>query len=457
MSEQIRYLLNESDLPRNWYNINADMPVSPAPVLNPQTKEPVTPEFLSVLFPMELIMQEVSLDRYIEIPEPVREIYKLWRPTPLLRARRLEQLLDTPAHIYYKNEGVSPSGSHKPNTAVAQAFYNKAAGTKALTTETGAGQWGSALAMACKFFELELEVYMVNVSYQQKPYRRILMETFGAEVYASPTSRTMYGRSVLERDPDSPGSLGIAISEAVEAAAVSGGMKKYSLGSVLNHVLMHQTVIGEEALKQMDLAGEYPDVVIGCVGGGSNFSGLAYPFVRENLRDGRGTRLVAVEPTATPSLTRGIYTFDYGDSAQMAPIVKMHTLGHDFVPPPIHAGGLRYHGMAPSLCALYDAGLISAIAVPQITTFQAAVQFATSEGLLPAPESAHAIRAAIDEALDAKAKGEKRVILFNLSGHGHFDLASYQAYFSGQLQDYEYPEEAIRAALNTLPEVPVTA
>ena len=453
MTNQTRYTLNETDLPRTWYNINADMPVQPAPVLNPQTLEPVTPDFLNVLFPMELIMQEVSSDRYIDIPEEVRDIYKLYRPTPLIRARRLEKALGTPAHIYFKNEGVSPSGSHKPNTAIPQAFYNKAAGTKALTTETGAGQWGSALAMACQFFDLDLEVYMVNVSYQQKPYRRILMETYGAQVFASPSEKTQFGQSILASDPESAGSLGIAIAEAVEVAATSGGAKKYGIGSVLNHVLMHQTVIGEEALKQMDLAGEYPDVVIGCVGGGSNFSGIAYPFLRQNLLDGQSTRLLAIEPTASPSLTKGEYTFDYGDSAKMAPVVKMYTLGHDFVPAPIHAGGLRYHGMAPSLCALYNANYIEAIAVHQLTTFEAAVTFAQTEGILPAPESAHAIRGAIDEALDAKEKGEERVILFNLSGHGHFDLGAYEAYLGQQLQDYAYPEEAIKAAMQTLPEV----
>ncbi len=457
MSEQTRFLLGESDLPKFWYNVMADSPVPPAPVLHPQTLEPVTPDFLSALFPMSLIMQEVSQERFIEIPEEVREIYKLWRPTPLIRARRLEKMLDTPAHIYFKNESVSPSGSHKPNTAVAQAFYNKAAGTKALTTETGAGQWGSALALACNFFDLDLEVYMVKVSYHQKPYRRILMETYGAQVFASPTDRTQFGRSILERDPENPGSLGIAISEAVEVAATSGGAKKYSLGSVLNHVLLHQTVIGEEALKQMDLAGEYPDVVIGCVGGGSNFAGIAYPFLRENLRNGQRTRLLAVEPTAAPSLTRGIYAFDYGDTAKMAPIVKMHTLGHDFVPPAIHAGGLRYHGMAPSLCALYDAGLIEAVAVKQKATFEAAVMFARAEGIVPAPESAHAVRAAIDEALDAKEKGERRVILFNLSGHGHFDLSAYDAYLHGELEDYDYPAEAVQRAMQTLPKVQVAA
>jgi len=457
MSDQTRFILDQSDLPREWYNINADMPVPPTPVLHPQTMEPVTPDFLSVLFPMELIMQEVSTERYIQIPEEVREIYKLWRPTPLLRARRLEKALETPAHIYYKYEGTSPAGSHKPNTAVAQAFYNKIAGTKALTTETGAGQWGSALAMACNFFDLDLEVYMVKVSYEHKPYRRIMMETYGAQVFASPTDRTQFGRSILEENPDNPGSLGIAISEAVEVAATSNGAKKYSLGSVLNHVLTHQSVIGEEAIKQMDMAGEYPDVVIGCVGGGSNFAGLAYPFLHQNLRNGQQTRLLAVEPNATPSLTRGVYTFDYGDSAQMAPIVKMHTLGHNFVPAPIHAGGLRYHGMAPSLCALYDAGYIQAIAVPQLATFEAAVQFSRSEGIIPAPESAHAIRAAIDEALDAKEKGDRRVILFNLSGHGNLDLTAYQAYLSGQLQDYEYPGEEIKEAMKSLPEVRLAA
>lgn len=457
MTDQTRYTLNKDDIPRTWYNINADMPVPPTPVLNPQTLEPITPDFLNVLFPMELIMQDVSTDRYIDIPKEVREIYKLYRPTPMIRAHRLERALDTPAHIYYKYEGVSAAGSHKPNTAIAQAYYNKADGTKALATETGAGQWGSALALACQFFDLELEVYMVKVSYEQKPYRRIMMETYGASVFPSPTNRTQYGKSILEKDPDSPGSLGIAISEAVEVAATSEGAKKYSLGSVLNHVLLHQTVIGEESLKQMDLAGEYPDVVIGCVGGGSNFAGIAYPFLRQNILDGQHTRLLAVEPTATPTLTKGVYTFDYGDSAKMAPIVKMYTLGHDFVPPPIHAGGLRYHGMAPSLCALYEAGYIEAIAVPQLATFEAAVTFTRAEGILPAPESAHAIRGVIDEALDAKEKGEQRVILFNLSGHGHFDMGAYQAYLNEQLQDYKYPEKEIEEAMKHLPQVNLAA
>jgi tryptophan synthase beta chain len=457
MSEQTRFNLSEHDLPKFWYNINADSPVAPAPVLHPGTKEPVTPDFLSVLFPMELILQEISTERYIQIPEEVRDLYKLWRPTPLIRALRLERALGTPAHIYYKYEGVSPSGSHKSNTALAQAFYNKAAGTKALTTETGAGQWGSALAMAGRFFDLDIEVYMVKVSYQQKPYRRFLMEAYDAQVYASPTNLTNSGRAILANDPDSPGSLGIAISEAVEVAATSGGKKKYSLGSVLNHVLLHQTVIGEEALKQMDLANEYPDVVIGCVGGGSNFGGIALPFLRENLKNGQRTRLVAVEPKATPSLTKGIYTFDYGDTGQMAPIVKMHTLGHSFVPPGIHAGGLRYHGMSPTLSALYDAGLIEAKAVHQIPTFEAATLFAHTEGLLPAPESAHAIRVAIDEALEAKETGEKRVILFNLSGHGNFDLSAYDAYRSGKLENFDYPDEEVEKIRERLPQVPQTA
>lgn len=453
MSDQYKFSLDESKLPKAWYNIAADMPVPPTPVLHPGTKEPVTPDFLSVLFPMEIIMQEVSQERFIEIPEPVREVYKLWRPTPMFRARRLEMALDTPAHIYYKNEGVSPVGSHKPNTAVAQAFYNKEAGTKAITTETGAGQWGSSLAMACNFFGIDLEVYMVKVSYHQKPYRRIVMQNYGAQVYASPTDRTQFGRSVLAADPESPGSLGMAISEAVEVAATSGGAKKYSLGSVLNHVLTHQSVIGLEALEQMEMAGEYPDIIIGCAGGGSNFAGFAYPFLRENLTNGMNTRIIAVEPAACPTLTRGKYTFDFGDTAAMAPIVKMHTLGHTFVPPGIHAGGLRYHGMAPSVSALVDHGDIEARAVQQLATFEAAVMFSQAEGILPAPETAHAVRAAIDEALKCKETGEKKVIAFNLSGHGHFDMAAYEAYFKGGLKDYDYPDKAIEEAMTHLPEI----
>ena len=379
MSSQNRFMLSENDIPTHFYNIAADSPVAPTPVYNTQTKEHATTDFLSAIFPMPIIEQEISMDRYIEIPEEVREIYKLWRPTPLIRAKRLEKALGTPAHIYFKYEGVSPSGSHKSNTAVAQAYYNKIAGTKAITTETGAGQWGSALSMACKFFDMDLEVFMVKVSYDQKPSRRYLMETFGAKVFASPSDQTEAGRKILANDPDTPGSLGIAISEAVEVAALSNGYKKYSLGSVLNHVLLHQTVIGEEALKQMDMADEYPDVVIGCVGGGSNFSGIAFPFLRENLRNGQRTKLLAVEPSSTPSLTKGLYSFDYGDTAQMAPIIKMHTLGHDFIPPSIHAGGLRYHGMAPQLSALYDAGLIDAVSVDQLDVFEAGKLFAQVE------------------------------------------------------------------------------
>jgi tryptophan synthase beta chain len=455
MSTQHKIVLEESKLPKSWYNINADMPVPPQPVLHPGTMQPVTPDFLGVLFPMSLIMQEVSTERWIEIPEPVREIYKLWRPTPLYRALRLEKALDTPAHIYYKHEGVSPVGSHKPNTAVAQAFFNKEDGTKALTTETGAGQWGSALAMACNFFGLGLEVYMVKVSYNQKPYRRIMMEQFGATVFPSPTDRTQFGRKIIAENPDSPGSLGIAISEAVEVAAASGGTKKYSLGSVLNHVLMHQTVVGLEVLQQMEMAGEYPDILIGCVGGGSNFAGFAYPFLHKNLTEGKKTKVIAVEPTSCPTLTKGKYAFDYGDTAAMAPIVKMYTLGHTFVPPGIHAGGLRYHGMAPSMSALVHHGDIEARAVKQLETFAAAVQFTRAEGILPAPESAHAIRAAIDEALKCKASGEKKIIAFNLSGHGHFDMTAFEQYHHGKLEDYEYPVEAVEDAMKHLPKVPV--
>jgi len=450
---QKKYLLNESDLPQSWYNINADIPVKPEPVLHPQTLEPVTPDFLSQIFPMSLIEQEVSTDRYLPIPDEVQEIYKLWRPTPLVRARQLELALDTPAHIYFKNESVSPSGSHKPNTAVPQAYYNKKEGVESLTTETGAGQWGSALSMAGSFFDLNIEVYMVKVSYDQKPYRRLMMESFGGEVYPSPTNRTAYGRAVLEENPDTPGSLGMAISEAVEAAVTSEGKKKYSLGSVLNHVLTHQSIIGEETLKQMDLAGEYPDVVIGCVGGGSNFGGIAYPFLRENLLNGQKTRLLAVEPAATPSLTRGEYAFDYGDTARIAPVLKMHTLGHEFIPAPLHAGGLRYHGMSASVSALYNGGYIEAVAVPQMGTFEAGLLFSRTEGIIPAPETAHAIRTAIDEALEAKELGEKRVIVFNLSGHGYFDLTAYQEYLQGDLKNYQHPQKAIDEALKKLPEV----
>src|SRR3990172_4421897 len=448
-----RFILPEDELPRAWYNINPDMPVSPGPVLHPATKEPVTPDFLTALFPMRFVQEAVSGERFIEIPEPVRELYRLYRPSPLHRALRLEKGLDTPAHIYYKYEGGSPVGSHKTNTAIPQAFYAKEEGVKGFTTETGAGQWGTALALACNFFGLECQVFMVRVSYDQKPYRRVIMETYGASVSPSPSNKTQFGRKLLKDQPDHPGSLGVAISEAVEAAVASKGALKYSLGSVLGPVLMHQTVVGLEAIRQFEMAGEYPDIVIGCVGGGSNFSGFAFPFLHQNFSAGRTTRVVAVEPTACPSLTQGRYTFDYGDTAGMAPIVKMHTLGHTFIPPGIHAGGLRYHGMAPHVCALYDHGDIEAIAVPQVATFEAAVQFARAEGILPAPESAHAIRVAIDEALKAKAEGKKRVIAFNLSGHGLFDLGAYDAYMKGELKDYEYPQELVAEAMTHLPQV----
>lgn len=457
MADRTRFLLSEEDIPKAYYNILADLPFELPPALHPATGRPIGPEDLAPLFPMALIQQEVSREREIEIPEPVREIYRLYRPTPLIRARRLERALDTPAHIYYKYEGVSPAGSHKLNTALAQAFYNKQEGVQGLTTETGAGQWGSALAMACRFFDLECIVFMVKVSYHQKPYRRILMETFGARVIPSPSPETAAGRKVLAEQPDSPGSLGIAISEAVEAAATSGGRLKYSLGSVLNHVLLHQTVIGLEAKKQMELAGEYPDVIIGCVGGGSNFAGLALPFMRDRLVEGRPTRFIAVEPTAAPSLTRGVYAYDYGDTVGTTPLLKMYTLGHTFTPAPIHAGGLRYHGMAPILCALYEKGHLEAVAYPQTKVFEAAVRFAQAEGIVPAPESAHAIRAVIDEALRAKEEGTPRVILFNLSGHGHFDLAAYDQYLRGALADYEYPAEEVTRALAHLPRVPAAS
>ncbi len=458
MGKQYKFTLTEKDIPEAWYNINPDMPVNPAEtawnaVLHPGTREPATPEFLSVLFPMRFIGEAVSLDRWIEVPEPVRDVYKLWRPTPLFRAHRLEKALDTPAHIYYKYEGVSPVGSHKPNTAVPQAFYAKEEGSAGFTTETGAGQWGSAMSMACSFFDLECHVYMVKVSYQQKPYRRIIMEQYGADVTPSPSNKTEYGRNFLAQYPDSPGSLGIAISEAVEAAVTSQGKYKYALGSVLGPVLTHQSVIGLEALKQMEMAGEYPDVVIGCVGGGSNFAGLAFPFLHQNFTNGKNTRIVAVEPTACPTLTKGEYTFDYGDTAQMAPIVKMHTLGHDFVPAGIHAGGLRYHGMAPHVSALVDNGDVEAIAIDQLETFEGAAIFSRAEGIVPAPESSHAVRAAIDEAVKCKEEGVSRVIVFNLSGHGLFDLAAYDDYMQGKLKQYAYPEEKIKAAMAHLPEV----
>ncbi len=452
MSETVKYLLDESRLPKVWYNIAADLPKPMDPPLHPGTGQPLGPDDLAPLFPMALIEQEVSTEREIEIPDPVREVYRLWRPSPLYRARNLEKALDTPAHIYYKYEGVSPSGSHKPNTAVAQAFYNAQEGVKKLSTETGAGQWGSSLAFAGAHFGLEVLVYMVKVSYHQKPYRRVLMETYGAKCLASPTDTTNAGRAVLERDPDSPGSLGIAISEAVEIAATHDDTK-YALGSVLNHVLLHQTVIGQEAMAQMEMAGEYPDVVIGCAGGGSNFAGLAFPFIGEGLRGGRKVRAVAVEPAACPTMTRGRYAYDFGDTEHLTPLVKMHTLGHTFMPPGFHAGGLRYHGMAPLVSHLVELGEVTPVAVHQNPSFEAGVTFARAEGIVPAPESTHAVRAAIDEALDAKEKGEARVILFNLSGHGFLDLSAYEDYFAGRLEDRDYDPEALEKALQALPEV----
>ncbi len=452
MSETVKYLLDESRLPKVWYNIAADLPKPMDPPLHPGTGQPLGPDDLAPLFPMALIEQEVSNEREIEIPDPVREVYRLWRPSPLYRARNLEKALDTPAHIYYKYEGVSPSGSHKPNTAVAQAFYNAQEGVKKLSTETGAGQWGSSLAFAGAHFGLEVLVYMVKVSYHQKPYRRVLMETYGAKCLASPTDTTNAGRAVLERDPDSPGSLGIAISEAVEIAATHDDTK-YALGSVLNHVLLHQTVIGQEAMAQMEMAGEYPDVVIGCAGGGSNFAGLAFPFIGEGLRGGRKVRAVAVEPAACPTMTRGRYAYDFGDTEHLTPLVKMHTLGHTFMPPGFHAGGLRYHGMAPLVSHLVELGEVTPVAVHQNPSFEAGVTFARAEGIVPAPESTHAVRAAIDEALDAKEKGEARVILFNLSGHGFLDLSAYEDYFAGRLEDRDYDPEALEKALQALPEV----
>src|SRR5947207_11377113 len=448
-----KYVLSERDIPTKWYNIQADLRTPLPPPLHPGTGQPIGPQDLAPLFPMALIKQEVSQERWIEIPDEVRDILRLWRPTPLYRAHRLERALDTPARIYYKYEGVSPAGSHKPNTAVTQAYYNKQEKVARLSTETGAGQWGSALAQACSFFGLQCKVYMVKVSYHQKPYRRILMETFGAQVVASPSPDTQAGKKVLEQDPDSPGSLGIAISEAVEDAATREDTK-YSLGSVLNHVLTHQTVIGLEAKKQLEKADDEADIVIGCAGGGSNFAGLAFPFAADKLSGKKKKlRIIAVEPTACPSLTKGTYTYDFGDTVGMTPLVKMHTLGHGFIPAPLHAGGLRYPGMAPLVCKLYDEKVIEAVAVPQLATFQAAVQFARSEGIIPAPESAHAIRVAIDEALRSKKEGKRKTIVFNLSGHGHFDLGAYEAFLAGKLQDYEYPAEKIAEALRGVPQV----
>jgi len=450
---QKKYFLPESELPTHWYNIAADLPTPPPPPLHPATREPIGPEALAPLFPMELIKQEVSTERYIEIPEEVREVYRIWRPSPLIRATGLEKALDTPARIYYKYEGVSPSGSHKPNTSVAQAYYNKKEGVKRIATETGAGQWGSSLAFACSIFGLESKVYMVRISYNQKPYRRSLMQVWGGSVVPSPSQDTQAGRAILEKDPESNGSLGIAISEAVEDAAMREDTK-YSLGSVLNHVLLHQTVIGQEAIKQMEMAGDYPDVVIGCAGGGSNAAGLMFPFLRDRLVNGKQTRFLAVEPASCPSLTKGEYRYDFGDTAGLTPLMKMYTLGHTFMPPGIHAGGLRYHAMAPLICHLYAEGHIEARAYPQNPCFEAATLFARTEGIVPAPESSHAIRAAIDEAIAARQDNESRVILFNLSGHGFLDLQAYDDYMAGKLVDDYYPEEKVREAMRDLPEIP---
>ncbi|MDG4552620.1 MAG: TrpB-like pyridoxal phosphate-dependent enzyme [Candidatus Contendobacter sp.] len=452
MSETIKYLLDETRMPKYWYNLVADLPKPPPPVLHPGTLKPIGPDDLAPLFPMTLIQQEVSTEREIEIPEPVREIYRQWRPSPLYRARRLEQALGTPARIYYKYEGVSPAGSHKPNTAVAQAFYNKEAGVKRIATETGAGQWGSSLAFAGALFGIAVQVFMVRVSYNQKPYRRALMETYGARCVASPSEETASGRAILAQRPDHPGSLGIAISEAVEVAAQRDDTK-YALGSVLNHVLLHQTVVGLEAIQQLEMADDYPDVVVGCTGGGSNFAGIAFPFLGAQLRGGRQVRIVAIEPAACPSLTRGPYAYDFGDTAHLTPLTKMHTLGSTFTPPGFHAGGLRYHGMAPLVSHVKELGLIEARAYHQTACFDAGVLFARVEGILPAPEANHAVKGAIDEALRCKEEGVSRAILFNLCGHGHFDMQAYMDYLAGKLTDQDYDEAELAMALSGLPSV----
>src|SRR5512143_2773106 len=450
--DETKIVLPESQIPTHWYNVVADLPAPPAPVLHPGTKKPVTPQDMLPLFPPGLLEQEMSAERWIKIPDEVREIYRLWRPSPLFRAHRLEKALGTPAKIYYKYEGVSPAGSHKPNTAVPQAWYNAQAGIKKLTTETGAGQWGSSLAFAGSLFGIDVTVFQVRVSYDQKPYRRALMETYGARCVASPSNETDCGRAILKQHPDSPGSLGIAISEAVEVAAKDPGVK-YSLGSVLNHVLLHQTIVGQEAIKQFEAAGDDPDIVIGCTGGGSNFAGLAFPFLGLQLRGGRKRRVIAVEPSACPSLTRGKYAYDFGDTAHLTPLVKMHTLGSTFIPPGFHAGGLRYHGMSPLVSHVYELGLIEARAYHQKTCFEAGVEFARCEGIVPAPEANHAVRCAIDEALRCKKEGKKETILFNLSGHGHFDMQAYTNYFEGKLVDQDYDEKELAMALAGLPSV----
>ncbi len=449
MSSPRKILLNESEMPDNYYNIQADIPNPLLPPLHPGTKKPVGPDDLAPLFPMELIKQEVSKERYIEIPDEVRKVYKSYRPTPLYRASNLENLLDTPARIYYKYEGVSPSGSHKPNTAIAQAFYNKQEGVKKLITETGAGQWGSALSFACNQFGLACEVYMVRISYDQKPYRKIMMNTFGAEVYSSPSSRTNSGKKILSETPDSPGSLGIAISEAIERAATTEGAK-YSLGSVLNHVLMHQTVIGQEAVKQLEMTGDFPDIIIAPFGGGSNFAGLAFPFLRYNLQEGKNIRCIAVEPASCPKLTKGEFRYDFGDTAGLTPLIPMYTLGHTFVPAPIHAGGLRYHGAGAIISQLLKDKLIEASALQQIECFEAGVQFAKAEGIIPAPEANHGIAQVIREALKAREEGTKKTLLFNLCGHGYFDMSAYEAFFAGKLVDHELSDDELYSDLRKL-------
>jgi tryptophan synthase beta chain len=453
MADTIKYLLPEEQIPKSWYNLMADLPSPPPPPLHPGTLQPLGPDDLAPLFPMSLIMQEVSAERQIEIPGPVRDIYKQWRPSPLFRARRLEKALDTPAKIYYKYEGVSPAGSHKPNTAVAQAFFNHEAGIRKISTETGAGQWGSSLAYAGALFGIEVQVFMVKVSYQQKPYRRALMETYGARCIASPSMETNVGRAILAKSPDSTGSLGIAISEAVEVAAMREDTK-YALGSVLNHVLLHQTVVGQEAMKQLEMAGDDPDIIIACTGGGSNFAGIVFPFLGAQLRGGKKRRIIAIEPAACPSLTKGKYAYDFGDTGHLTPLVKMHTLGSTFIPPAFHAGGLRYHGMAPLVSHIKDLGLIEARAYKQIEVFEAGVQFARTEGIVPAPEANHAVKGAIDEALKCKQEGKSRTILFNLCGHGHFDMQAYTDYFAGKLTDRSYEERELAMALAGLPSVP---
>ena len=450
MSKKI--FLSEKELPTAWYNVAADLDVPLAPPVHPATHQPLGPADLAAIFPMGVIQQEVSTERWIEIPEPVREILKIWRPSPLVRAERLEKALGTPARIYYKNESVSPAGSHKPNSAVAQAYYNKAEGIERIVTETGAGQWGSALALACNLFDLECKIYMVRVSYEQKPYRKMLMHTWGANVVSSPSPDTDAGRKFLEEYPDSPGSLGMAISEAVEDA-VKHDNTRYSLGSVLNHVCLHQTVIGLETLKQFELAEDFPNVVIGCVGGGSNYAGLAFPFIPKKTKEGKDIRFVATEPTACPTMTKGPFRYDFGDTGHMTPLLKMNTLGHTFVPPGIHAGGLRYHGMAPLMSHLKELGIVEPVAYHQNTVFEAAIQFARTEGIVVAPETAHAVRATINEALRCKAENKEECIVFNLSGHGHFDLSAYEAYMDGKLKDYEYPDSAIEDALKNVPVV----